>query len=152
MAIEMILLDDVAGLGKVGDKVRVSDGYARNYLLPRKKAEIMNKATARRVEAIKLRMQKEHEERVAVAQAMADKMAGTVITIPMAVGENNKLFGSVSTLMIAEELVKLGFEIDKNAIVLDENLHELGEFDVNVKLHQEVTAAIKVVIAAKSAE
>ncbi|MBP1583189.1 MAG: 50S ribosomal protein L9 [Victivallales bacterium] len=149
MAIELILLKDVAELGKVGDIVRVAPGYARNYLLPKKFAEKVNPGTLRRVEAIKLRLQKEHEERVAVAQAMAEKVAGIVLSIPVEAGENGKLFGSVNAQMIAEALKEQGVEVEKNIVQLDEPLRELGEFDVELKLHAEVKGTVKVNIVAK---
>lgn len=149
MAIEMILLDDVAGLGKVGEKVRVSNGYARNYLLPRKKAELVTKSTERRAEAIKIKMQAEHAERVAVATALAEKLAAVTLTFHVEVGENDKMFGSVSAQMIADALKEQGFEIEKNIIALDDNIRALGEYDVNVKLHQEVTATVKVIVSKK---
>ena len=101
MSVQLILLEDVADLGKIGDEVHVANGYARNYLLPLKKAEIVTTAARRRVEAKKLKLQKEHEERVAVAQAMADKIAQLTLTIPVAAGENDKLYGSVSAAQIA---------------------------------------------------
>ena len=100
MSVQLILLEDVADLGKIGDEVHVANGYARNYLLPLKKAEIVTTAARRRVEAKKLKLQKEHEERVAVAQAMADKIAQLTLTIPVAAGENDKLYGSVSAAQI----------------------------------------------------
>jgi len=151
MAIELILIKDVADLGKVGDVVKVAPGYARNYLLPRAYAEKVTPGALRRVEAIKLRLQKEHEERVAVAKAMADKLAGAAVTIAVAAGENGKLYGSVNALMIAEALKEKGIEVEKNVIVLDEPLHELGDFDVVIKLHAEVSATVKVTVAAKEA-
>lgn len=149
MAKELILLEDVADLGKVGDKVRVADGYARNYLLPRKKAEYITKGTERRAQAIKLRLQKEHEERVAVAQAMADKLAGMTVAIAMAVGENDKMYGSVSAQMIADNLKEQGMEIDKGIVDLSDNIHELGEYDVQIKLNPEVIGTVKVVVSKK---
>ncbi len=151
MAIELILLKDVAELGKVGDIVKVAPGYARNYLLPRAFAEKVNRGALRRVEAIKLRLQKEHEERVAVAKAMADKIAGTALTIAVAAGENGKLYGSVNAQMIADALKEQGIEIEKNAVALDEPIHETGDFDIELKLHAEVKAAVKVTVVAKEA-
>ncbi|MBR6057490.1 MAG: 50S ribosomal protein L9 [Lentisphaeria bacterium] len=146
MSVKLILLEDVADLGKIGDEVHVANGYARNYLLPLKKAELLTINARRRVEAKKLRLQKEHEERVAVAQAMADKIAALTLTIPVAAGENDKLYGSVSGAQIAAALLEQGIEIDRNVVDLAEPIRELGSFEVDIKLHAEVTAKAKVIV------
>lgn len=144
MAKELILLDDVKDLGKIGDIVKVADGYARNYLIPKKLAIPVSKGALRQIEARKLKLQKEHEERVAVAKAVAEKLEQLAVVIPMKVGENDQLFGSVSAQMIADAIKAQGLEIDKNEILLEENLRTLGDYTVNVKLNAEVTAAVKV--------
>ena len=149
---ELILLEDVEGLGKIGDVVKVAPGYARNYLLPRGKAEIINKGTLRQVEARKLKQQQEHAARLEVAKTMAAKIEALNLVIPMAVGENDKLFGSVSAQMIADLIKENGIEIEKNIVALDENLRDLGEFQVAIKLHAEVVAQVKVQIVKKDAE
>ena len=104
MAKELILLDDVKDLGKIGDVVKVADGYARNYLIPKNLAKPVSKGALRQVEARKLKLQKEHEERVAIAKAVAEKLAALSVVIPMKVGENEQLFGSVSAQMIADAI------------------------------------------------
>ena len=144
MAKELILLDDVKDLGKIGDIVKVADGYARNYLIPKKLAIPVSKGALRQIEARKLKLQKEHEERVAVAKTVAEKLEQLAVVIPMKVGENDQLFGSVSVQMIADAIKAQGLEIDKNEILLEENLRTLGDYTVNVKLNAEVTAAVKV--------
>lgn len=144
MSVELILIEDVANLGKIGDQVHVADGYARNYLLPRKKAEYVTPSALKRIEAKKLLLQKEHEERVAVAKAMADKIAKLVVTIAVKAGEDDKLYGSVHANQIIENLAGQGVEIEKGAVLLDAPLRELGSFDVPVRLHAEVTATVKV--------
>ena len=146
MSVQLILLEDVADLGKIGDEVHVANGYARNYLLPLKKAELLTTAARRRVEAKKLKLQKEHEERIAVAKTMAEKIAALTLTIPVAAGENDKLYGSVSNSQIAAALLEQGIEIDRNVIDLAEPIRELGSFEVDIKLHAEVTAKAKVVV------
>ena len=146
MAKELILLDDVKDLGKIGDVVKVADGYARNYLLPKNLAKLVSKGALRQVEARKLKLQKEHEERVAVAQALAAKLAQLSLVIPMKVGENDQLFGSVNAQMIADAIKAQGVEIEKNEIVLEENLRALGEYTLSVKLHAEVTGTVKVAV------
>ncbi|NMA43508.1 MAG: 50S ribosomal protein L9 [Oligosphaeraceae bacterium] len=145
MAVEIILLEDVAGLGKIGDQVRVSDGYARNYLLPRNLGQKLSPGLMRQIEAKKMRLQKEHAERLEVARSMADKIAGTVLEIPVAVGENDKLYGSVNSQMIADALLEKGLEVERSIISLpDGGLRELGEHHVAVKLHAEIKASLRV--------
>ena len=151
MAKELILLDDVKDLGKIGDVVKVADGYARNYLIPKKLAQPVSKGALRQVEARKIKLQKEHEECVAIAKAVADKLAALTVVIPMKVGENDQLFGSVSAQMIADAVKAQGIEIEKNEIVLEENLRALGDYTVNVKLNAEVTGTVKVQVTKQEA-
>jgi large subunit ribosomal protein L9 len=134
----------VKDLGSIGDQVKVSDGYARNYLLPRKLAAKVTAGNMRRLEAKKLAMQKEHEERVAVAQALADKIASTSVTITAEAGEEDKLYGSITTTQIAEALTEQGVEIDRHAVLLAEPIRQLGVYDVDIHLHTEVQAKVKV--------
>jgi large subunit ribosomal protein L9 len=144
MAVELILIEDVENLGRLGDRVRVADGFARNYLLPRKLAAAVSPGTLRRLEGRKLQMQKEHEERLAVAQAMAEKIAKLSVSLTVEAGENDKLYGSVSSVQIAEALAAQGVEVDRPAILLDEPIKELGVYTVNIRLHDDVQAALKV--------
>jgi large subunit ribosomal protein L9 len=144
MAVELILLDDVKDLGVIGDQVKVSDGYARNYLLPKKLAAKVTAGNMRRLEAKKLALQKEHEERVAVARALAEKIASTSVTITAEAGEEDKLYGSITTTQIAEALTEQGVEVDRHAVLLEEPIRQLGVYDVNIHLHSEVQAKVKV--------
>lgn len=153
MAVQLILLEDVADLGKIGDSVHVSDGYARNYLLPRKLAAVATPGILRKIEVRKLQLQKEHEERVAVAQAMAEKMTKVQLVISVAAGENDKLYGSVGAQQIVEAAAAEGIELEKNSLVMPDALRELGSFDIEVKLHAEVRGTLKVkVVRQDSAE
>jgi large subunit ribosomal protein L9 len=144
MAVELILIEDVKDLGRLGDRVRVADGFARNYLLPHKLAAAVSPGVMRRLESRKLEMQKEHEQRLAVAQAMAEKIAKLSVSLTVEAGENDKLYGSVSSVQIAEALTVQGVEIERSAILLDEPIKELGVYTVNVRLHDTVQAALKV--------
>lgn len=146
---ELILLEDVASLGKIGDVVKVAPGYARNYLIPQGKAVVVNKGTLRQVEARKLKQQQEHAARIEVAKAMAAKIEAMELVFEMAVGENDKLFGGVNAQMIAEKIRENGIEIEKNVIVLDEHLRELGDFKVEVKLNAEVATQVSVKLVKK---
>lgn len=144
MSVQLILIEDVADLGKIGDQVHVAEGYARNYLIPQKKAEYVTSGALKRIEAKKLKLQKEHEERVAVAKAMAEKIAKVTVEIAVKAGDDDKLFGSVNASMVAEALAAQGIELEKGAIALDEPIKELGQVDVPVKLHAEVSTNVKV--------
>ena len=151
MAVELILLEDVADLGKIGDQVHVNDGYARNYLLPRKLAAKVTPGILKMIEKRKLQLQKEHEERVAVAQAMADKMANVTLEIKVAAGENDKLYGSVGPQQIIEAAAAQGLELDKNSLVMEDVIRELGFKEITVKLHSEVNGILKVKVVREDA-
>lgn len=144
MAVELILLEDVENVGRLGDRVRVVEGFARNYLLPRKLAAAASPGTLRRLEARKLLLQKEHEERVAVAQAMAEKIAKVSVSLSVEAGENDKLYGSVAAAQIAEALAAQGVDVERQAIMLEEPIKELGVYTVEIKLHEQVQASLKV--------
>ncbi len=144
MAKEVILMEDVAGLGDQGAIVRVSDGYARNYLLPRNLAAPVTDATRRVIE----KKRKEYEARKAVerekAQALVQSISGTTLTIKARVGSENKMYGSVTALDLVEAAQKQGVTLDKKQIVLKEPLRELGEHKVPVKLFADVQTELKV--------
>ena len=144
MAIELILMDNVESLGSVGDKVKVADGYARNYLLPRGLAVHSSKAVERQLEARRVQVEQEYQAQKVEAEALAAKVEETSITVPMQVGEDEKLFGSVTNIDVARLLGDEGLEIDRKAIELSEPIKSLGVHEVPVKLHKEVTATLKV--------
>lgn len=149
MSKELILLEDVKDLGQVGDIVKVADGYARNYLLPRGFAVAVNKRTLRQAEARKLKLQKEREERLAVAKALAEKIEALEIVLPMAVGENDKLFGSVSAQVVADAINAQGIEIGKADVLLDEGIRELGDYTIVIKVSGDVKANLKLKVTKK---
>lgn len=144
MATEILLMTDVKDLGSEGDVVTVSDGYARNYLLPREMAAPVTEATRRRL----AKKQAEREERLKKekksALDRAKKIESVSCTISVKTGEDDKLFGSVTSASIAEALSAQGIEIDRHSLALDQPLKELGVFDVPVKLHPEVESSVKV--------
>jgi large subunit ribosomal protein L9 len=144
MAFEVILMQDVKDLGSEGQVVRVSEGYARNFLIPKKLAAPVTEATRRRL--TKLQQQREAERKAGREKALvlAAKMEKASCTIPMKVGEGEKLFGAVTSTDIAKVLVSQGFEIDKHAVQLEAPIKELGVFEVKVKVHSDVEALIKV--------
>lgn len=141
---KIILRHDHESLGKLGDVVDVKDGYARNYLLPRKIAFVANAGNLRALEEEKKqhvdRRQKEHH----VAEKMATELEKLSITLKMKVGEDEKLFGSVTSQMIAEAVLEKGLKIDKRSVELDEPIKALGIYTANVKLHTDVIGKVKV--------
>jgi large subunit ribosomal protein L9 len=147
----VILREDVYNLGKSGELVTVKEGYARNYLLPRNLAMLANEANVHQLEhekqVIELRQQKMKGGAVEAAKALE----AVKVKIVRKAGEQNKLFGSVTALDIAEALAAQGQKIDRRLIHLPEPIKTLGEFEVEVRLHREVTSKIKVEVAAAEA-
>ncbi|MCQ2396805.1 MAG: 50S ribosomal protein L9 [Lentisphaeria bacterium] len=150
MSKELILLDDVKDLGQVGDVVKVADGYARNYLVPRKLATPVTKGALRQVENRKMKLQQEREARLAVAKALAEKIEALNVVLPMkVVDEEGKLYGSVTAQTIAEALNAQGIEIAKADVELEENIDAIGEYTVAIKLSSEVKANLKLNVTKK---
>ncbi len=144
MPVELVLLEDVKDLGQLGDRVKVADGYARNYLLPKKLAAPLTPTVLQQLEARKLRLQKEYEERVAVARAMADKLSRQSLTIAVQADEEDKLYGSVGPQQIVQALAEEGIEVERHAVQLEEPIRELGVYSVELRLHPEVESTVKV--------
>jgi large subunit ribosomal protein L9 len=141
---KILLKKDIATLGTAGEIVTVKNGYARNYLIPQGFAALATAGNMRAFEvenkAASLRLQRGQRE----AQELADKLEKLSLTVSVQVGEEEKLFGSVTSQNIADLLAENGFEIDKKKIILEDPIKALGVYDVPVKLHQEVTAMVKV--------
>ena len=144
---EVILRDHVEHLGRRGEIVKVADGYARNYLLPRKLALPATDANRKWVERErKIAEARDLEERSA-AEAIASRLTALELTIERKVGENDQLYGSVTNADIAEVLAKKGFDIDRRKILLPDPIKALGDTSVPVKLHRDVTAQLRVTVA-----
>ena len=143
MAVELILLEDVEDLGRAGDKVNVAPGYARNYLIPRKMAEKITPGALRKIEARRERLEKERQAALEGAQAMAAKIEAVDVTIPMQAGEDERLFGSVTQQIISDALAEQSIDIKPKNIKLAEPIKELGAFKVNIHLHNDVEATLK---------
>ncbi len=144
--IELILREHVEHLGRRGDVVKVADGYARNYLLPRNLALPVTEGNRRRIEhERKIAEQRELAEKSA-AEATAARLNEVVCEIARRVGEEDVLYGSVTAADVAACLAEKDFEIEKRKIHLDEPIKQLGEFTVPIRLHREVTANIKVLV------
>ena len=143
---KVILSEDVETLGKVGDVINVKPGYARNYLLPRSVALLATSKNLKEVEHRKRVIQDKLNKLTAESQELAGRLEALSITIPQKVGEEDKLFGSVTNQAIQQALKEEGFEIDRKKIVLDEPIRQLGTFAVPVKLSQGVTASLRVTV------
>ncbi|MFC7370786.1 50S ribosomal protein L9 [Fictibacillus iocasae] len=141
---KVVFLQDVKGKGKKGEIKNVSEGYARNYLLPNKLATEANKGAVATVEGQKKSEEKKAQQMKEEAQALKEKLAEMTVTIPTKSGEGGRVFGSVTSKQIAEGLKKAGVTIDKRKIELNDPIKALGFTNVSVKLHPEVTGTIKV--------
>ncbi|NOX20626.1 MAG: 50S ribosomal protein L9 [Nitrospirae bacterium] len=141
---KVILKEDVDRLGSVGDIVNVKPGYARNYLIPRNLAVVANPKNIKEFEHYKRVLRQKAEKIKNAAQALADKLSSKVLTIKAKAGEEDKLFGSVTTIDIEKALTAEGFEIDRKKIILEEPIKRLGEYKVKVKLHKDVVAELTV--------
>ena len=146
---EVILREHVDNLGRRGEIVKVADGYARNYLLPRKLALLATAGNKKRIENERAKFDAAEAEEKKVAEAMSARMNNLEVEISRKVGETEALYGSVTTSDIAEALSKKGFELDRRKIVLQEPIKRLGEFDIPVKLQREVTATLKLKVVAE---
>lgn len=144
MSIEVLLMDQVEGLGIEGDIVKVADGYARNFLFPRGVATQVTEGKKRQIEKKRLARLAQLEKDKKVAEELAKKIEGTECTIAVKIGENGQMFGSVGIPQILEKLHEKGLDLDRSKVNLASPLHELGVFDVGIKLHQEVTGTLKV--------
>jgi len=144
---DIILREHVEHLGARGEIVKVADGYARNYLLPRKLALLATEGNKKRVERErKIAEAREAEERAA-SEAIATRLSALELTFTRRVGETEQLYGSVTSGDIADALKAKGFDVDKRKILLPDALKALGEVTVPVKLHRDVTAQLKVTVA-----
>lgn len=149
---ELILKKTVETLGEEGDIVKVKPGYARNYLIPKKMAVLANKANLAQLEQEKASIEARREKQRQEAESLSKKIAGAVITIKHRVGEEDKLFGSVTAADISEKLAEMDIQIDKKNILLSEPLKTLGEFNVPVKVGYQMTSDITVQVAALETE
>ena len=141
---ELILKQTVDNLGEEGDIVKVKPGYGRNYLIPKKIAVMATKANVAQLEQERAAIQARKERLRLETETLSKKIAGTTVTISQRVGEEDRLFGSVSSADIAEKLAELGFKVDRKKILLSEPIKTLGETVVGVKIGYQTTADITV--------
>ena len=145
----VILLDNVENLGKIGDLVKVKPGYGRNYLLPQGKAALATPENIKQIEARRAELEKAAAEELANAKSRAAVIEGTELVIPANAGSEGKLFGSVGPIDIADAFSKVQIEVERSEVRMpDGPIHSIGEFDIGVHLHPEVDATVKVRVVA----
>jgi large subunit ribosomal protein L9 len=140
----VILRADIDNLGHLGDVVEVRPGYARNYLVPQGLAMPATRANLNAFELERKKLQQKMDAIRFAAQELADKLSAAEVIIPVRVGENDKLYGSVTSSNIAQALAEMGMEVDRRKIRLDEPIRSLGEYNVEIRLHPDVMAQVKV--------
>jgi len=144
---EVILREDISNLGTRGQVVKVASGYARNFLIPKKLAVTATESNKKIVEQERQAHLRKEAKLQSEAQDLAKLVNGVSVTITQKSGENDQLFGSVTSKDVADALAAKGFTIDRRKIQLDEPIKQLGEFKVPVKLHKEVTAEVTLLVA-----
>lgn len=148
----VILLERVENLGAIGDEVKVRDGFARNYLLPQKKALRATDANRQVFEGRRAEIEARNAEAKAEAEKASGKVDGSSYTLIRQAGEAGQLYGSVSSRDIADEIVKSGAKIDRGSVVLDKPIKTIGVYNVRIRLHAEVYATVKVNVARSADE
>jgi len=146
---KVILREDIDGLGKSGELVTVKDGFGRNFLLPRKKAVLANEQNIRQLEHEKGVISARNAKLKGAAEEQAKKLGAVKVTIKRKVGEQDKLFGSVTALDIAEALAAAGQQVDRRGLHLAEPIKTVGNHEVELRLHRDVVAKIKVDVVAE---
>ena len=149
MGLRVILNEDVEHLGSVGDVVDVANGYGRNFLIPRNLAVPATTRNVKQLEHTRRLVSAKRAKAIRTAQDVAKRLGDVSVTIAKAVGEEDKLFGSVTNRDIADALAREGFTLDKRLIVLDKPIKNLGVYTVQVKLHTDVAAQVKVWVVAE---
>ena len=147
---KLILREDVYNLGKSGELVSVKDGYARNYLLPRNLALLASTANVKQLEHERAVIDARLKKTKGAAEQLGKSLSDVQIRITRKVGDQNKLFGSVTALDVAEALARAGHKIDRRLVHLPEPIKAVGQFEVEVRLHREVTAKLKVEVAGEA--
>ena len=146
---EVILSQDVKSLGKLGEVVKVKDGYARNYLIPRKIAYVASPGNLKRIEQQEKKRQEQYNQEKQKALDLETKLNKTSCTLSVEVNDLDKLYGAVTETDVAKALEVEGFSVDKKDIVFEKPIDELGIFEVGVNLHSEVTAKIRLWVTKK---
>ncbi len=146
---QIILTDDVVGLGDIGETVNVKPGYARNYLIPRGLAIETGSASAKEAAHRKRQIDAKSRRMKGSAEEKSKALAGSEIRFELRAGGHGKVFGSIAARDIAAKLAEMGYELDRRRVLLSEPIKRLGEFPVRIKLHQDVETEVKVIVAAR---
>jgi len=146
---KIILKENVEKLGDKNEIVDVKDGYARNYLFPKNWALKATKSNVNVIEELDRVKEKKEKSVIRTAQKLADKLKNISITVSTEAGEDEKIFGSVTTQQIAELLDEKGFKIDKHQIIIETPIKNLGVFNISIKIHKEITAEVKLWVVKK---
>jgi len=141
--VHIILLQDHEGLGSAGDQQDVKDGYARNYLIPKGIALKADKNSLKRFQEMARLKEMRKDRALKKSRELAEKLRSLSLTVPVQVGEEDRVFGAVTSLEIAQQLKEKGYEIDKRQIMLEEPIKSLGVFEILIKLHSEITTSVK---------
>jgi large subunit ribosomal protein L9 len=149
---EVILREDIPNLGRMGELVRVKNGYARNYLLPRGLVMVANKKNLNVLEHQKRVISHQKEHVLKAAQTLSEKLAAVTLTMPVKVGEEGRLFGSVTNIDIDKALREKGFDIERRRIELNEPIKTVGEYEISIRLTAEVTTHVKLSVISEKAE
>ncbi len=149
---EVILRTNIEKLGQLGQTVTVKPGYGRNYLLPQGLAMLATAGNKKRFEQERKKLQSQLDAVLSAAQSLAEKINGVALRVPVRVGEGDKLYGSVTSAQIVELLAKEhGIDLDKKKLLMDESLRALGEYSIEVRLHQDVKAHVRVAVVSHTA-
>ncbi len=149
---KVILQENVDGLGYLGDVLNVADGYARNYLLPRKMALVADARQEKMFEHLKRQAEKKAKEELRAVGDFGKKLSGVSLNFELQTGKDEKVFGSVTSKDVAEQLAAQGFEVDRRKIQLAHPIKELGTVTVPVKLHRDIVAKVTVTVAKKGGD
>jgi len=141
--VRIILLQDFEGLGKAGEQIDVKDGYARNFLFPKGLALKADKNSIKRFQEMARLKDKKKDRALKQSRELAEKLQAVSLTVPVQVGEEDRVFGAVTSIEIAQQLKDKGYDIDKRQIILEEPIKALGIFEIPIKLHSEITTNIK---------
>lgn len=144
---KVILLEDVDNIGSMGDTIEVKNGYARNFLIPRNLAIAATPRNLKTQGHLLQAIEVKKEQAVSDARSLAEKVAATSVSFTRKAGEKDRLFGSVTNMDIAVALAAEGITVDRRDILLEEPIKDLGEFEVSIRIHQDVSATVKVAVA-----
>lgn len=147
---KVILKEDIANLGELGSVVKVADGYARNYLIPQGKAVAATPENIKGLEHQIKALESKRDEKLKEAEELAEKLAQVEVTLARKVADEEKLYGSVTQKDVARALKDAGYALEKKAIILKESIRQLGEFEIEVRIHPQVEAAFRLKVVKES--